>query len=229
MEAPSSSPLSISLSITPTPSLLEDRQIQDHLIATGPEPGSPEELELSSLIHTNPPGSSNSESTQVPSQNITASSADDDSQLATGADVAATSNEMNVPASSAFRPIFPWMSEAVCLVVAISALTATVAVLANFDKQEQPHWPYADLFNLSALIAILATLLRSMVTLILEACEYEFSLSQCCLYVLIRKFDSDWANEMVLVWTGPPCGPSASLRRSQSRCLGLLQVTLSNP
>lgn len=180
MEAPS--PLTVPLSITPTPSLLDDCQIQDHLIATDPEPGSPEELELSSLIHTNPPGSSNSESTEVPSQNTTASSADDDSQLATGADEAAMSNELNVPAPSAFRPIFPWLYEAICLVVAISALTATVVVLATFDKQEQPHWPYADLFNLSALIAILATLLRSMVTLVLEACEYEFSQSVLSLH-----------------------------------------------
>lgn len=205
------SPLSIPLSVTPTPSLMEDDQIQDYLIATGPEPGFPEEMELSSLIHTNPPGSSNLENTEEPSQNTTAPSADGDSQIATGADEAAMPNEMNVPASSTFRLIFPWLSEAGCLVVAISALTATVVVLAKFDNQEQPHWPYADVVNLSALVAILATLLRSMVTLVLEACESELSLTQCCLHILIRKFDSDWATEMVLVWTGPPCGSSASL------------------
>lgn len=205
------SPLSIPLSTTPTPSLMEDNRIQDYLIATSPEPASPEETEPSSLMHTSSPGSSNLENTEEPSQNTTAPSADDDSQLATGADEAAMPNEMNVPAPSAFRPIFPWLSEAVCLVVAVSALTATVVVLAKFDKQEQPHWPYADLFNLSALIAILATLLRSMVTLILEACEYELSPRQCCLFMLIRKFDSNWTTKMVLVWTGPPCSPSASL------------------
>lgn len=191
---------------------MEDDEIQGYLIATGPEPEFPEEMELSSLIHTNPPGSSNLENTEEPSQNTTAPSADDDSQLATGADETAMSNEMNVPAPSAFRPVFPWLCEAMCLVVAISALTGTVVVLAKFDNQEQPHWPYADIFNLSALIAILATLLRSMVTLIFEACEYEFSLSQYCLYILICKFDSDRTTEMVLVWTGSPCGPSPSLR-----------------
>lgn len=175
------SPLSIPLSITPTPSLMEDNEIQDFLIATGLEPDSLEEVELSSLIHTDPPGSSN---TEEPSKNTTATSADNNGQLATGADEATTPKEMNVPAPSAFRPIFPWLSEAVCLAVAISALTATVIVLTKFNNQEQPRWPYADILNLSALIAILATLLRSMVTLILEACEYELSLSQCCLCIV---------------------------------------------
>lgn len=206
------SPLSIPLSISPTPSLMEDNQIQDYLIASGPEPDPLEEVEPSSLIHTDPPGSSNLENTEEPSENTSATSADDNGQLATGADEAAMPNEMNVPAQKTFRPTFPWLSEAVCLVVAISALTATVVILAKSDNQEQPHWPYADLFNLSALIAILATLLRSMVTLILEACEYEFSPRQSCLYILIWKFDSDWATEMVLAWTGSPCGPFASLR-----------------
>lgn len=175
------SPLSIPLPIAPTPSLMEDDQIQDYLIATGPEPDSLEEVELSFLIHNNPPGSSNLENTEEPSKNATATSADENGQLATDADEAAMPNEMIVPAPSASRPIFPWLSEAGCLVVAISALIATVVVLVKFDNQEQPHWPYADLFNLSALLAILATLLRSMVTLILEACKYEFSLRQRCL------------------------------------------------
>lgn len=171
--------LRIPLSITPTPSLMEDDQIQDYLIATVPEPDSLEEVELSSLIHTDPPGPSNLENREKHIKNATATSADDNGQLATGADEAAMPNQMNVTATSALRPIFPWLYESVCLVVAISALTATVVVLAKFDNQEQPHWPYADLFNLSALIAILATLLRSMVTLILEACEYEFSPRLC--------------------------------------------------
>lgn len=206
------SPLSIPLSITPTPSLMGDNQIQDFLIATGPDPASREEVELLSLIHTDPPGSSNLVNTEEPNENTTAISADDNGHLATGTDEAAMPNEMTAPAPSAFRPMFPWLSEGVCLVVAISALTATVVVLANFDKQEQPHWPYADIFNLSALIAILATLLRSMVTLILEACEYEFCPRQYCLYILIRKFDSNWTTKMVLVWTGPPGRSSTSLR-----------------
>lgn len=170
------SPLSIPLSTTPTPSLMEDNRIQDYLIATGPEPDYLEEVELSSLIHTDLPGSSNLENTKEFSQNTTASSPDSNGQLAGGADEAAMPNEMGFPAPSAPRPIFPWLYEAMCLVVAISALTAMVVVLAKFDNQEQPRWPYADIFNLSALIAILATLLRSMVTLVLEACEYELSL-----------------------------------------------------
>lgn len=171
-------PLSIPLSITPTPSLLEDDQIRDHLITISPEPGSPEELEQSSLIPANPPGSNNLEDTQEPDQNTTVPSADNDGEAATGVDEIATTNEMSVSETSASRPKFSWLSEAVCLVVAISALTTTVVVLAKFDNQEQPNWPYADMLNLSALIAILATLLRSMVTLILESCEYEFSLKK---------------------------------------------------
>lgn len=221
-------PLSIPLSITPTPSLLEDDQIRDHLIATSPEPGSPEELEQSSLIRANPRDSSNLENTQEPNQNTSASSSDDDGEAATGVDETAIANEMKVSETSASEPKFCWLSEAGCLVGAISALTITVVVLAKFDNQEQPNWPYADMLNLSALIAILATLLRSMVTLILESCEYEFSSKQCCLYVFIRKFDSDWTIEMVLVWSGSPSLPLTSLRRSQPRCLGLLQISLSN-
>lgn len=171
----STSHLSIPLSVTPTPSLLEDDQIRDHLIATDSDPGSPEELELSSLIRTNPPIPNNLEHTEESSQNTVALSADDDGQPATAAGETAMPNEMSVPAPGTSRPIFSWLPEAGYLVVAVSALTATVAVLAKFDNQEQPHWPYADLLNLSALIAILATLLRSMVTLILEACEYGLS------------------------------------------------------
>lgn len=168
----SHSRLSMPVSVTPTPSLLQDDEIRNHLIATASAPDSFEELELSSLIHTNPPGLSNLEDTEDPSQNTTASSADDDGHPATGTDETAISTEMSAPAPISSRPIFPWLSEAGCLAVAIAALIATIVVLAKFDSQEQPHWPYANMLNLSALIAILATLLRSMVTLILEACEY---------------------------------------------------------
>ncbi|KAL1877905.1 hypothetical protein Daus18300_002258 [Diaporthe australafricana] len=137
----------------------------------GSEPPSPEELELSPLIHTDPPGSGNLENTEEPSQDSTTPSADDSGQPAAVADGTAMQvpNEMSVAVPSASRPSFPWTFEAGYLVVAIAALTATVAVLAKFHNQEQPHWPYADMLNLSALIAILATLLRSMITLILEA------------------------------------------------------------
>lgn len=168
----SHSPLSIPLSVTPTPSLLEDDEIRNHLIATGSAPNSFEEVELSSLIHTNPPGLSNLEDTQDPSQNTNASSADDNGQTVTSTEETAISNETCEPVPSASKPTFPWLSEAVCLAAAIAALIATVVVLAKFDSQEQPHWPYANMLNLSALVAILATLLRSMVTLILEACGY---------------------------------------------------------
>lgn len=185
MEAPS--PLTISFSITPTPSLLEDDQIRDHLIATDPELGSLEELELSSLIHAIPLGSRNLDNTEELSESTAAPSAENDGQLATDVDDTAMPNEMSVPAPGASRPVFPWLSEAGCLVVAIAALTATVVVLAKFDKQEQPHWPYADLLNLSALVAILATLLTSMITLILEAGKYKFSLTQCRLYIYTQR------------------------------------------
>lgn len=169
----SHSPLHTPLSVTPTPSLLEDDEIRDHLIATGSAPGSFEELELSSLVHTNSPGLNNLEETEDPSQNTAASSADDDGQSATGTDETAISNGTCAPGPSASKPTFPWLSEAVCLAVAIAALGATVVVLAKFNNEEQPHWPYANMLNLSALIAILGTLLRSMVTLTLEACEYK--------------------------------------------------------
>lgn len=165
--------LSIPLSITPTPSLLEDDQIRDHFPSTGPEPDYPDELELSSLIHTSLSGSSNLMDTEEPCQNTTTPSTDDDGQPATGAVDTDMPNEISFPVPSASRPTFCWLSETGCLVVAIAALIATVVILAKFDNQEQPHWPYANMLNLSALIAILATLSRSMVTLILESCEYE--------------------------------------------------------
>lgn len=170
------SPLDIPLSITTTPSLLEDEQIQCHLITTGPNPDSPEERELLSSTNTTPRGSGNLENIEEPSQNTTAPLGDDVGKPSTAVDETTMQNEMSLRKTSASTPKFPWMSEVGCLVVAMSALTATVVVLAKFDNQEQPHWPYADMLNLSALIAILATLLRSMVTLVLEACEYKFYL-----------------------------------------------------
>lgn len=171
MEAPSH--LSIPLHNTPTPSLLEDDQSRSHFPATGPEPGYPEDLELSSLIHTSLPGSRNLEDIEEPCQNTITPSINDDGQPAIGAVDTAMPNEISFLVSSTSKPMFPWLSEAACLVVAIAAFIAIVVILAKFDNQEQPHWRYANMLNLNALIATLTTLSRSMVTLILEAYKYK--------------------------------------------------------
>lgn len=62
-----------------------------------------------------------------------------------------------------------WIWEIVSLLVAVCCLVAIFTILAQFDDKEQPEWPYASTLNLSTLIALLATVLRSMLENVLGA------------------------------------------------------------
>ncbi|KAI0131841.1 hypothetical protein BJ170DRAFT_222673 [Xylariales sp. AK1849] len=52
-----------------------------------------------------------------------------------------------------------WSWEVLSLAVAIGLVAATVAILAHFDRQELPEWPFS--INLNTLIALLSTILRA--------------------------------------------------------------------
>ncbi|GAP84470.1 putative protoporphyrin uptake protein 1 [Rosellinia necatrix] len=60
----------------------------------------------------------------------------------------------------------PWGWEIAAIVAAVSLSAATVAVLARYDGEVQPRWPYD--VTLAALAALLATLIKSLVLVILE-------------------------------------------------------------
>lgn len=65
-----------------------------------------------------------------------------------------------------------WLDEAVYLLIAIAALVAVVVTLAKSHDRQQPEWPNVSVLNLSAVIALLATLLRMMIDEILAAGTY---------------------------------------------------------
>lgn len=60
-----------------------------------------------------------------------------------------------------------WASEVTALVSAFGCLIAIYIILGKFNDQQQPDWPYARTLNLSTLIALIATLLRIAVEVIL--------------------------------------------------------------
>jgi Protein of unknown function (DUF3176) len=59
-----------------------------------------------------------------------------------------------------------WWTEAVSLFMAIGAFLAIVTILAVYDNEEQPAWKYS--LNLNTLVAILSTLLRASLVVIVE-------------------------------------------------------------
>lgn len=65
--------------------------------------------------------------------------------------------------------MLPWLPEVASLAVAVAALIAVAITLVKYHNQEQPNWPEAGMLNLSALVALLATLLRMMITQVVEA------------------------------------------------------------
>lgn len=62
--------------------------------------------------------------------------------------------------------LMSWVLEFIFLILGLLCFTAIVTVLLNMRGQRQPHWPYT--INLSTLIAILATVLRSMLMQVVE-------------------------------------------------------------
>jgi hypothetical protein len=59
-----------------------------------------------------------------------------------------------------------WWQEILSLLIASTALVAIVIVLVMYNGKEQPTWKYS--INLSALVAILSTLLRVLMVTVVE-------------------------------------------------------------
>jgi hypothetical protein len=70
------------------------------------------------------------------------------------------------PMHAAWTSIQQWRLEWMLMIIAISILIAIVVVLREFNNIPQPDWKFG--LNLSTLIAILATLLRSSLISVVE-------------------------------------------------------------
>lgn len=62
--------------------------------------------------------------------------------------------------------IMSWVLELSFLIVGLLCFTAMVSILFSMQGQRRPHWPYK--LNLSTIVAILATVLRSMLMQVVE-------------------------------------------------------------
>lgn len=98
-----------------------------------------------------------------------------------------------------------WIWEIVSMVVAVCCLLAIFITLAKFNRQEQPNWPYARTLNISTLIALLATILRSLLENVLAAGEFVlillFSLTNARPHNDNKRmlFRRNWPAEMAMV------------------------------
>lgn len=59
-----------------------------------------------------------------------------------------------------------WWKEMLSLLVAVGAMVAIVVILVMYNGQEQPSWRHS--INLSTLVAILSTLLRALMVVVVE-------------------------------------------------------------
>ena len=59
-----------------------------------------------------------------------------------------------------------WWPEIVSLAIAMTALFAIMIVMIKYNMKEQPDWKHA--INLTTMVAILSTLLRACVALVVE-------------------------------------------------------------
>lgn len=62
-----------------------------------------------------------------------------------------------------------WAMDVAAIFVAAACLISIYTVLGSLDNKEQPQWPLPATLNLGALIALLATILRSMIMGVLES------------------------------------------------------------
>lgn len=89
-----------------------------------------------------------------------------------------------------------WLLEMIYLIVAMACLAAIFAILVRFGGDEQPELPFASLLNLSALVALIATILRPMLEGVITSGTVYIILSmECCLiYVIsvIGQLKWDW-------------------------------------
>lgn len=67
-----------------------------------------------------------------------------------------------------------WWQEIVSFLFAAAFFVAIAIILAKYNGQEQPNWKYS--LNLSTLVAILSTLLRTSLVVVVEESEYNFTL-----------------------------------------------------
>lgn len=68
-----------------------------------------------------------------------------------------------------------WLFEILSLVAGVSSLMAIATILGMYNDQRQPQWPYS--INLTTLVALLATILRSMLMQVVESGEHSMNLS----------------------------------------------------
>lgn len=59
-----------------------------------------------------------------------------------------------------------WWPEIVALAIATAAFIAIIVTMVRYNKKEQPTWEHT--INLNALIAILSTLFRACIVLVIE-------------------------------------------------------------
>lgn len=78
------------------------------------------------------------------------------------ADVAKTRNDR-------ISLLTAWWREVVSLAIATAAFIAIIVTMVKYNKKEQPTWKHA--INLNTLIAILSTLLRACMVLVIEEGE----------------------------------------------------------
>lgn len=92
-----------------------------------------------------------------------------------------SSSSKTAPGTEEFGPSLMriWASEIAAVVTAFCCLAAICIILAKFNDQQQPNWPYARTLNLSALIALIATILRSMLETVLGSGEYPLLFKVC--------------------------------------------------
>jgi hypothetical protein len=63
-----------------------------------------------------------------------------------------------------------WWQEILSFIIAAATFMAIAIILGQYNGQEQPDWKYS--LNLSTLVAILSTLLRVSMVVIVEESEY---------------------------------------------------------
>lgn len=93
------------------------------------------------------------------------------------------------------RLIVAWWQEILCFTFAAVAFAAIAVILAKYNGQEQPDWKYS--LNLSTLVAILSTLLRASMVVVVE--ESEFKIKTLCQFICQPVYSSCQPAQMDMV------------------------------
>lgn len=64
------------------------------------------------------------------------------------------------------NPLLSWVWEGLLVLSAVGLMTAIVVILARYQDQPQPSWSLG--ININTIIAILATLLRNNIVMVVE-------------------------------------------------------------